>query len=162
RNCKALDVLADASRVRANLSGQTLDHYLDTYLTAWAQPAPVPVADAAAQPNAPQPGASPPRKMVNIDFPTSASIPPVSIMSPEPKGAAGAAPAAAASPSASPPAAAAPAKKLPPRKQAAAPAAPTPAAPPPAAAPSASAETLSPDGQADPVWIPAPLAPPQA
>src|SRR5580698_4387486 len=32
QNCKALDVLADAGRVRANLSGQTLDRYLDRYL----------------------------------------------------------------------------------------------------------------------------------
>ena len=51
QNCKALDVLADASHVRANLSGQTLDRYLDHYLTAWAlQPdGPGPVADAATQ-----------------------------------------------------------------------------------------------------------------
>ena len=51
QNCKALDVLADASRVRANLSGQTLDRYLDRYLTAWAlQPdSPGPVADAVTQ-----------------------------------------------------------------------------------------------------------------
>src|SRR5580692_3544349 len=87
QNCKALDVLADASRVRANLNGQTLDRYLDRYLTAWArQPdSPGPVADAAT-PSQPtyQQGAPGPHKMVNIDFPTAASIPPVSIMNPEP------------------------------------------------------------------------------
>src|SRR6202035_444787 len=51
QNCKALDVLRDASRVRANLSGQTLDRFLDRYLTVWAlQPdSPAPVADAAPQ-----------------------------------------------------------------------------------------------------------------
>src|SRR5580698_5758012 len=79
QNCKALDVLGDASRVRANLIGQTLDRYLDRYLTAWAQPpeGPAPVADAAT-PSQPtyQPGAPGPHKMVNIDFPTAASIPP--------------------------------------------------------------------------------------
>src|SRR5580700_7014765 len=153
-NCKALDVLHDASRVRANLSGRTLDRYLDGYLTAWAQPADVPVADAAGQPaSTSQPGA--PRKIVNIDFPTAASIPPVSIMNPEPgtKGAP-AVPAASANPSPSPPAAAtAPPPKNPPRKQAV-------AQPPPAAPPSAPAPTLSADGQADPVWAPASTAPP--
>ena len=75
------------SRVRANLSGQTLDRYLDRYLTVWAlQPdGPGPVADAATQSQPTyQPGAPGQRKMVNIDFPTAASIPPVSIMNPEP------------------------------------------------------------------------------
>ena len=87
QNCKALDVLADAGRVRANLSGQTLDRYLDRYLTAWAQQpdGPAPVADAAPQSQPTyQPGGPGPRKVVNIDFPTAASIPPVSIMNPEP------------------------------------------------------------------------------
>src|SRR6202008_495141 len=84
QNCTALDVLGDASRVRANLSGQTLERYLDRYATAWAQPPDVPVADAGTTSGpaaAPQPGAPGQRKVVvNIDFPTAASIPPVSIM----------------------------------------------------------------------------------
>jgi hypothetical protein len=152
-NCKELDVLRDASRVRANLSDQTLDHYLGRYLMVWAQPPDVPVADAtASQPSAAEPGQH--KVVVNIDFPTSASIPPVSIMSPEPKGGPAGAPAAAANPGSptSPAASATPAKK-PPRKQAA-------TQPAPAAAPSAPPETLSADGQADPVWTPAPTAPP--
>ena len=45
-NCKALALLHDPSRVRANLSGQTLDRYLDHYLAAWAQAPDVPLADA--------------------------------------------------------------------------------------------------------------------
>jgi hypothetical protein len=151
--CKALDVLGDASRVRANLSGQTLDRYLDRYLTAWAQPAEVPVADAAAGQPATALGALGQHRVVNIDFPTSASIPAVSIMNPEPG--TKAAPAAAANPSAST-AAAANASPQPkkPRKQAAAP------PPPAAAAPTPPPQTLSADGQADPVWTPAPFAPP--
>jgi hypothetical protein len=88
--CKALSMLSDPSRVKANLSGQTLDRYLDRYLTAWAQAPGTPVADAA--PMAPaqvatqtsEPGA--PHKPVNIDFPSADSIPAVSIMNPEPKG----------------------------------------------------------------------------
>jgi hypothetical protein len=160
RNCKALDVLADASRVRANLSGQTLDRYLDRYLTAWAQQpdSPGPVADAATQSQPTyQPSAPGQRKMVNIDFPTAASIPPVSIMNPEPgtKPTPAGAAASAANPNPTAPVAATasapPSKKS--RKQAANPPAqaPAPAASP---APAAAAE------QPDPVWTPAPPAPP--
>jgi hypothetical protein len=161
QNCKALDMLADASRVRGNLSGQTLDRYLDRYLTAWAQQpdGPGPVADAAPTQTQPtyQPGAPGPRKMVNIDFPTAASIPPVSIMNPEPgtKPTPAAAASSAASPNPPAPAAATavapPSKKS--RKQAAKPPAQAPAA---AAAPAPAAVVEQPD----PVWTPAPPAPP--
>src|SRR5579864_704844 len=152
RNCKALDVLNDASRVRANLSGQALDRYLDRYLTAWAQQAdsPGPVADAATQTPASQPGAPGQRKVVvNIDFPSSASIPPVSIMNPEPgtKPTPAPASAATANPAAAATASVPPSKKS--RKQAA-----NPPAPAPKASPTAPAE------EPDPVWTPAPPAPP--
>jgi hypothetical protein len=155
QNCKALDVLADASRVRANLNGQTLDHYLDRYLTAWAQPpeGPAPVADATPQSQPTyQPGALGQHKVVvNIDFPTAASIPPVSIMNPEP----GTKPAPAAA--ANPPAPAAVTASAPPskksRKQATSPPAQAPA-PTAASAPTMVVE------QPDPVWTPAPPAPP--
>jgi hypothetical protein len=153
QNCKALDVFHDASRVRANLSGQTLDRYLNRYLTAWAlQPdSPGPVADAATP--ASQPGAPGQRKVVNIDFPSAASIPAVSIMNPEPGTKSTPAPASAATANPAAPAAstasAPPSKKS--RKQAANPPA---QAPNPSPAPAAAAE------QPDPVWTPAPLAPP--
>jgi hypothetical protein len=157
QNCPALDVLRDASRVRANLSGQTLERYLDHYATAWAQTpnTPVPVADASAsQPAAgAQPGAPGQKKVVvNIDFPTSASIPPVSIMNPEP-GTKPSPPAAAAAANGAP-AAATPSKRT--RKQA------TNNPPAQAAVPTPPPETLSPAGQADPVWAPAPQAAPVA
>lgn len=155
QNCKALDVLHDASRVRANLSGQTLDRYLVRYLTAWAQQpeTPGPVADAATQTPTSQPGAPGQRKVVNIDFPSAASIPPVSIMNPEPGTKPTPAPASAAT--ASPAAAAATASVPPPpskksRKQ---------AANPPAQAPNASPLPAAAE-QPDPVWTPAPPAPP--
>jgi hypothetical protein len=154
-HCQALDVLHDASRVRTNLSAATFDGYLARYLTAWAQPpdVPAPVADAGApgQP-ASQPGVPGQRKLVNIDFPTAASIPAVSIMNPEPG--TKVQPTAAANPTApaSTAAAAAPAKRS--RKAVANPAASV------AAAPSAPPETVSPDGRADPVWAPVPPAPP--
>ncbi len=160
QNCKALDVLADASRVRANMRGQTLDRYLDHYLTVWAlQPdGPGPVADAAT-PSQPtyQPGAPGQRKTVNIDFPTAASIPAVSIMNPEPgtKPAPAGAAASAANPNPTAPVAATtsppPPKKS--RKQAANPPAQAPA-PAAAPAPAVAAE------QPDPVWTPAAPAPP--
>jgi hypothetical protein len=84
QNCKALAVLHDSSRVRANLSAGTLDHYLDHYLETWAKASEGTAGDGA-QPGA-QSSAQAPHKMVNIDFPTAASIPPVSIMNPEPTG----------------------------------------------------------------------------
>jgi hypothetical protein len=160
QNCKALDVLADAGHVRANMRGQTLDRYLDHYLTVWAlQPdGPGPVADAAppSQPTY-QPGAQGPRKMVNIDFPTAASIPAVSIMNPEPgtKPTPAGAAASAANPNPPTPAAATasapPSKKS--RKQAANPPAQAPA---PAASPAPAMVVEQPD----PVWTPAVPAPP--
>jgi hypothetical protein len=154
-NCKALDVLHDSSRVRANLSGQTLDRYLDRYLTAWTQQpdSPGPVADAATPTPASQPGAPGQRKVVvNIDFPSSASIPPVSIMNPEPGTKPTPAPASAA---AANPAAAAATASVPPSKKSR-----KQAANPPAPAASASPAPAAPAEQPDPVWTPAPPAPP--
>jgi hypothetical protein len=80
QGCKALALLNDSARVRANLSVQTFDRYVEHYAEVWAKPAETPVADAVQL--IPQP----PHKMVNIDFPTAASIPAVSIMNPEPTG----------------------------------------------------------------------------
>jgi hypothetical protein len=84
QNCKALAVLRDAGRVRANLSAATLDGYLERYVALWSAAPDGALADgkqATVQPNAPDA-----HKMVNIDFPSSASIPAVSIMNPEPPG----------------------------------------------------------------------------
>lgn len=91
--CKALSLLSDASKVRANLSGQTLDRYVDHYLTAWAQAPGTPVADAGSMsaPLAPgqvaaqTPDPNAPHKPIKIDFPSADLIPAVSIMTPEPK-----------------------------------------------------------------------------
>jgi len=97
QSCNAFSLLRDPSRVRANLSGGTLDRYLEHYTTVWSQSSDSPVADSTgSQPAASNAGGGPgPHKLVNIDFPTSASIPPISIMNPEPKGPAPAAAAAA-------------------------------------------------------------------
>ncbi len=144
-NCKGLSLLRDPSRVRANLSGQTLDRYLDRYVTVWAQNPDVPVADAASSQAPAQPGAQGQHKvLVDIDFPTASSIPAVSIMNPEPKGPMTAAAAAAAVTAGADTNAQAAAPAPPPRlarKPAKTAAAQSAAAPPPAA-------------PVDPVWSP--------
>jgi hypothetical protein len=135
-DCKALAALSDASHIRDNLKASTFDDYLNRYLTAWNQPADTPVADTAAQT-----GVQAPHKIVNIDFPTAASIPAVSIMNPEPTGK----PAPAAAANVNPAADGQPGsaqKKA--RKQAANPPAPS----------SAPIDTAP----VDPVWTPAPPA----
>ncbi len=89
-HCAALALLRDPERVRANLSAQPFDRYVDRYLPLWAQPE-APVAEAAPSSTgalvAGQPPAGPTQKRVvtDADFPSAASIPAVSIMNPEPK-----------------------------------------------------------------------------
>jgi hypothetical protein len=147
QSCKALELLRDPSHVRANLRDATFDRYLERYKPAWTQPAETPLAEAR-RPEASetaQLGPSGQRKvLVNIDFPTAASIPPISIMNPEPGGH----PAAAAAPAAS---AASDQTVRHGRKQQA-----TNASPGPQSVPS------SPEAQADPVWLPAAAAVPVA
>ncbi len=136
--CAALSLLDNPGKVRANLSGLTLQRYLGHYLTVWAQAPQTPVADAGAAGAQP-----PPRKFVDIDFPSAASIPPISIINPEPSGpptAAAIAAATAGEPKAheEPPA--------PRRAQRKPPPASSPSAPPPQAAEEAPA--------VEPVWMP--------
>jgi len=146
-NCKALALLHDPSRVRANLSGATLDRYLDHYLTSWAQPPDVPVAELTASlPATGQTSALGPRKLaVDIDFPSAESIPPISIMNPEPK-APGAPSAAAADLSGHAQVPASPPRRA--RKQTTNPPAAAVASAPP-----------SPAAPVDPVWGPGTPAP---
>jgi hypothetical protein len=85
-HCPALAMLHDPSHVRTNIIAQTLRHYVDLYRAAWASS---PVASAPAMAEAvPQAAtvAGKRRPPLDIDFPSSASIPPISIMNPEPKG----------------------------------------------------------------------------
>jgi hypothetical protein len=82
QNCKTLALFHDGSRVRTNLTTAALERYLEHYAAAWTAGPDVPVAEAAPPPAA----GLPPRKPVNIDFPSASSIPAVSIMNPEPKG----------------------------------------------------------------------------
>jgi len=147
--CPALALLADPARVRANLSAQTLDRYLDHYASTWSQPTDVPVADAALPLPAGAaltPGLAGQKKaLIDADFPSAASIPPVSIMNPEPKTLPPSIAAAANAHAAAPP------RQN--RKQVATSPGPT------LASPGASSTT-----SADPVWTPGitPNAPPQS
>jgi hypothetical protein len=144
--CQALTALHDPRQVRAHLSSGTFDGYLGRYAAAWNAPVEAPMADAApGQAAVAESAEHPPHKvMVDIDFPSAASIPPVSIMNPEPTGKVQPGVAAAAAANPNPPAASV-AVRRPPK--------PTGAA----AAPS---QPISPDGQADPVWTPVPSTPP--
>jgi len=144
-NCKPLALLHDQSQVRANLSGQTLDRYLDRYVKVWALSPEVPLAEAApssapGQAASGQAAAGQRKVLVDIDFPSAASIPPVSIMNPEPSGPPGAAAVAAAT------AGEAKAHDVP---AAAARRARKPAAPAQAAA-----SVPATDAPVDPVWLP--------
>jgi hypothetical protein len=102
--CDGLERLSDPSRVRANLAERTFEGLIARNAMAWANRAHPPMAATTTMPGA------------NVNFPSAASIPPVSIMSTEPGGAA--APAAAPTPARRP----APQQKAAPRAPAARPA----------------------------------------
>jgi hypothetical protein len=88
-NCPALAMLHDPAHVRTNLIAQTLDHFVDHYREFWGKTPDTPVAamtDAPAASSAEGGPAGKHKVVVNIDFPSAASIPPISIMNPEPKG----------------------------------------------------------------------------
>jgi hypothetical protein len=115
--CDGLEKLTDANRVRANLSERTFDGMVARNAAAW------PSRSRAAAPTAAAPAA--PAPAAGVNFPSAASIPPVSIMNSEP----GAAPPGAAAPAAQP-------RRPPPPRPVPRPATaqPAPISPPPAAA----------------------------
>ena len=77
-DCAAFRSLADRQKILANMDERTYDGLVSRYAPSWNAPAPaVPVA--ALPPSLPLVG-----KPTNADFPTAASTPAVSIMTPEP------------------------------------------------------------------------------
>jgi hypothetical protein len=83
-SCPALALLPHTGHVRTNLIAQTLQHYVEQYRQVWARlpaTAEPPDSQHAAMAEADTPG----KRKVDIDFPSAASIPPISIMNPEPK-----------------------------------------------------------------------------
>lgn len=133
--CAAFALVLDASALKANLRGQVFDQYVSRYAERWNAPPPKapavsqlpgvpPLASAAPMPGAPTP-AVPIKPGEKWDFPSAASIPPVSIMNrepPLPKGAE----ASAQAPPANSPAAAELSQKVPLPPQHPPQAAPTP------------------------------------
>jgi hypothetical protein len=146
-DCAAFRSLTDRQQVVSNMDGRVYDGLVMRYSASWNAPA----SAAAPAPVAALAPTMPTGKPTNAEFPTAASTPPVSIMTPEPAPRSSASTANAPLPSSRPaasahaPAAAAPAlaaaKKQPAPKQARAaapvqlaPAAPVAAAPAPEAA----------------------------
>jgi hypothetical protein len=96
--CDSYVLLKDPDRVQANLRDRLFDHYVERYAAEWARaPATTPVAEApsnyttaSAPPAAPAtPATVAPHPATaaapsKFDFPSAASIPPVSIMTSEP------------------------------------------------------------------------------
>ncbi len=84
-HCQAFALFRDPSHVRTNIIAQTLQHYVDHYREVWARAADAPAVGVADF--SPTGIADPSKRKVpvNIDFPSAASIPPISIMNPEPK-----------------------------------------------------------------------------
>jgi hypothetical protein len=86
--CDSYVLLHDPDRVQANLRERLFDHYIERYSGEWAaRQVGTPVADAAGGPatTAAIPGPSTAAPVSSkYDFPSAASIPPVSIMASEP------------------------------------------------------------------------------
>ena len=110
--CPAFRSLTDNHQIITNMDEHAYDVLVSRYAAAWN--APPPAAGAVAM----LPSSMPTGRPTNADFPSAASTPPVSIMTPEPgtPGAGRAAPAAGAPKAAAPPPAAAEAKP-PPRRR---------------------------------------------
>jgi hypothetical protein len=144
-SCAAFRSLGTSQQIASNMDERVYENLIARYASGWNAPPPAP---AAAGLLAGLPPSVPTGRPTNADFPSAASTPPVSIMTPEPApsaakppspSAAAAPPAARPAPVASPASAPAAAKKQAAPKRP--PAAPVPLAPPvsaPASAPAAS------------------------
>ena len=86
--CAAFALLKDADVIKANLKAQVFDQYVSRYAADWTKSAPVAEKQAPAVPVASVPEPLAPAKAPvpsQYEFPSAASIPPVSIMNAEPK-----------------------------------------------------------------------------
>jgi hypothetical protein len=83
--CDALTRFRDSTRVLANLRDRTFEEQVKKYTAVWNAPRPAEGVVAAAGPPVALPAAAPGPGTVapRYDFPSSKSIPPVSIMAPE-------------------------------------------------------------------------------
>jgi hypothetical protein len=76
-DCAAFRSLTDNRQIVANMNERTYDGLVSHYAPSWNAPAASPVVAAL-------PPSMPTGKPTNADFPSAASTPPISIMSPEP------------------------------------------------------------------------------
>ncbi|HLA20216.1 MAG TPA: hypothetical protein VJZ74_02035 [Pseudolabrys sp.] len=92
-DCAAFALLRDTAALKANLRARAFDNYVARYAAAWSKSEPKPdnrpMAEkqpSASVASAPAPAQPPSGQPVSTkyDFPTAASIPPVSIMNAEP------------------------------------------------------------------------------
>ena len=145
-DCAAFRAITDRNQIVANMNERTYEGLIVRYAPSWNMPAVTPAPVAALPPSMPL------GKPTNAEFPTAASTPPISIMTPEPgQATTPAAPRpASSSPSSSPPLTNAPLPS--PRPTPALAAAKKPAAPKPA-------RTAAPVQLAPPAPAPAAAAP---
>ncbi len=145
QQCDTLALLRDRSRVETNLREQTFESYVNRHVAGWSTGASSTHPEAAGPPAAAAAGATPTPGVPlssRYDFPSAASIPPVSIMNAEPAGPAAGPPAPAAQPAAR---------------------APVPRQPPPRSAPRAATSNPTPaaaGGSSQPVQLVPPNPPP--
>jgi hypothetical protein len=83
-DCAAFRSLTDHNQIAANMEERTYDGLVARYASAWNAAPAIAAATAAA---VPQLASVPTGKPTNAEFPSSASIPPVNIMTPEPSAA---------------------------------------------------------------------------
>src|SRR6478672_9750161 len=77
-DCAAFRAVTDRNQIVANMNERTYEGLIVRYAPSWNMPAPAPAPVAALPPSMPL------GKPTNADFPTAASTPPISIMTPEP------------------------------------------------------------------------------
>jgi hypothetical protein len=77
-DCAAFRALTDSHQIAANMDERVYEGIIVRYASAWNAPPPAPAPVAALIPGMPT------GRPTNADFPTAASTPPVSIMTPEP------------------------------------------------------------------------------
>ncbi len=128
--CRAFRSLTETRQIAANMEDRVYESLIMRYASSWNAP------QAATGMIAALPASVPTGKPTNAEFPTSASTPPVNIMTPEPP--------LGAAPKPPPSAAAAPAVPAAPRPGAATP----PGSPPAPKRPSAAPVQLAPSGSA--------------
>ena len=101
QRCPAFALIEDANALKSNLKAGVFDAYVSRYTSAWNKPEQAQTPVAAKEPSTqPAPAAPPTEPVASVpddgehrvavplspkyDFPSAASIPPVSIMNPEP------------------------------------------------------------------------------